>query len=62
MLTRMPSFDGTTAKVIGRFRTPALNVTPAAMASATPAGEMFGPMPNSAPSRVRRPSGRAEKA
>ena len=31
-------------------------VTPAATTSATPAGVTFGPMPNSTPSRVRRPT------
>ena len=55
-LIRVPAFDGTTATFIGTLRLPLRNVTPAARASATPAGVMLGPMPNSAPSRVRRPT------
>lgn len=56
MLTRMPFFDGTTATFTGTFSAPARKVMPPATASATPVGEMFGPKPNSAPSRVRSPT------
>ena len=59
-LIRVPAFDGTTATFIGTLRLPLRNVTPAARASATPAGVMLGPMPNSAPSRVRRPHAGAQ--
>jgi hypothetical protein len=34
MLTRVPTFDGTTAKLTGRLSAPALNVMPAANTSA----------------------------
>jgi hypothetical protein len=44
-LTRVPAFDGTTATFIGTLMKPDLMVTPAANASATPAGVTFGPTP-----------------
>src|SRR5262245_44198411 len=56
ILTRTPDFEGTTATLIGTFRTPARNVLPAASASATPTGVIFGPTPNSVPSCVRTPT------
>src|SRR5882672_5837314 len=56
MLTRVPYFEGTTAKFMGTLSTPARNVTPADRARATPPGVTFGPSPNSAPSLVRTPT------
>ena len=55
-LTRVPAFEGTTATFIGTLMKPDLMVTPAANASATPAGVILGPTPNSAPSLVRSPT------
>ena len=49
-LTRVPDFDGTTATFTGMLSAPVRNVIPVARTSAVPAGVMFGPMPNSAPS------------
>jgi hypothetical protein len=44
------------ATLTGMFRAPARNVIPVARTSAVPAGVMFGPIPNSAPSRVLTPT------
>src|SRR5687767_12206608 len=55
-LRRTPAPDGTTATLNGMLTTPERRVTPAAIASAVPAGVMLGPMPNSAPLLVRRPT------
>src|SRR5688572_30595036 len=55
-LTRTPAADGTIATFTGMLTTPERNVTPAAIASAVPAGVMLGPMPNSAPLLVRSPT------
>ena len=55
-LTRVPDFDGTNAIFTGIFSTPVRNVIPVAKTSAVPAGVMFGPIPNSAPSLVRTPT------
>ena len=55
-LTRMPDFDGYNGDIQRDVERPARNVAPAAMASAVPAGVIFGPMPNSAPPRVRIPT------
>jgi hypothetical protein len=55
-LTRVPIFDGTMATFTGRLNAPARVVIPPAMASAVPAGETFGPMPNSIPVGPRTPA------
>jgi hypothetical protein len=55
-LTRVPIFDGTIATLTGRLKAPARVVTPPAIASADPAAETFGPMPNSAPFGPRMPT------
>jgi len=55
-LKRVPIFDGTTATLTGRFSAPARVVKPAAIASAAPAAETFGPTPNSAPRAPRSPT------
>ena len=53
---RVPDRDGTTATFTGTFRKPARSVVPAAMASATPDAERFGPTPNSVPLAVLMPT------
>ena len=55
-LTRVPTLDGTIARFTGRLNAPARVVTPPAIASADPAAEMFGPMPNSIPVGPRTPA------
>src|SRR4030095_1174010 len=55
-LTRTPALDGTTATLTGTFITPHLNVLPAAIATPKPTGVRFGPIANSAPVCVRRPT------
>jgi hypothetical protein len=55
-LTRVPDFEGTTATLTGTLTAAVRKVMPVAITRAVPAVVMFGPTPNSAPSRVRIPT------
>ena len=55
-LTRTPNFEVPTATLKGTWSAPVFIVTPAARTSPTPSGVMLGPIPNSLPPAVRRPT------